>query len=295
MSNSRALEGAPEYAGEVQPASGLMAFALASGTLWQRELVRFFRQPSRVVGAFASPLVFWLLIGSGLGRSFKPADAAAHVTSATNSAAATAASGHYLQFFFAGTLLLILLFTAIFSTISLIQDRREGFLQGVMVAPIPRGAIVMGKILGGATLAVLQGLLFLALAPFAGIHVGPITGFLVAGASFLVAFSLVGLGFMLAWPMESIQGFHAVMNLFLMPMWLLSGALFPASGASGWIRWLMMINPLTYGLTLLRRALAPDAETSPGLTLSLVVSVGFAVLTFAGSWIMASRKRKMPL
>jgi ABC-2 type transport system permease protein len=85
------------------------------------------------------------------------------------------------------------------------------------------------------------------------------------------------------------------MNLFLMPMWLLSGALFPASGASGWIRWLMMLNPLTYGLTLLRHALAPDVPSSPGPMLSLIVSIGFAVLTFAGSWIMASRKRKMPL
>lgn len=268
---------------EVEPLSGIRAFGLAAGTLWQRELVRFFRQPSRVIGAFASPLVFWLLIGSGLGRSFQPQNSAG------------AAGGDYLQYFFAGTLLLILLFTAIFSTISLIQDRREGFLQGVMVAPIPRGAIVMGKVLGGTTLAMLQGLLFLLLAPLAGISVGPSTGFLVAGASFLVAFGLTALGFVLAWPMESIQGFHAVMNLVLMPMWLLSGALFPASGASGWVRALMLVNPLTYGHSLIRRALAPDIVVSPGLGVSLGITVGFAIATFAGAWIMASRKRRMPL
>ncbi len=269
-----------------QPLTGIAAFGLASATLWQRELMRFFRQPSRVVGAFASPLLFWLLIGSGLGRSFRPVDAAA---------AGDPAGAHYLQFFFAGTLLLILLFTAIFSTISLIQDRREGFLQGVMVAPVPRGAIVMGKILGGTTLAVLQGLLFLALAPFAHIPIGPATGFLVAGTSCLVAFSLTGLGFLLAWPMESIQGFHAIMNLVLIPMWLLSGALFPASGASGWVRWLMAANPLTYGLSLLRWALAPNVATSPGVGLSLIVTLLFSAVTFGVSWAMASRTRNKPL
>lgn len=274
----------------VPAATGIAAFALASATLWQRELVRFFRQPSRVVGALGSPLLFWLLIGSGLGRSFRPADAAS-----AGSAAAAAAGAHYLQYFFAGTLLLILLFTAIFSTISLIQDRREGFLQGVMVAPVPRGAIVMGKILGGTTLAVIQGLLFLALAPFAHIPIGPLTGLLVAATSFLVAFALTGLGFLLAWPMESIQGFHAVMNLFLIPMWLLSGALFPASGASGWVRILMAINPLTYGLSLMRYALAPGAPISPGVATSLLVTITFGLVTFGISWILASRKRSMPL
>lgn len=272
----------------VQPATGIIGFALASATLWQRELVRFFRQPSRVVGALGSPLLFWLLIGSGLGRSFKPSDAA-------STGAAAAAGSHYLQYFFAGTLLLILLFTAIFSTISLIQDRREGFLQGVMVAPVPRGAIVMGKIMGGTTLAVIQGLLFLALAPFAHIPIGPATGILVAASSFLVAFSLTGLGFLLAWPMESIQGFHAIMNLLLIPMWLLSGALFPASGASTWVRLLMAINPLTYGLSLLRHALAPGIPASPGVGLSLSVTLAFAAVTFAISWVLAARKRSTPL
>lgn len=164
-----------------------------------------------------------------------------------------------------------------------------------MVAPVPRGAIVMGKILGGTTLAVLQGLLFLALAPFAHIPVGPFTGILVAGASFLVAFSLTGLGFLLAWPMESIQGFHAIMNLLLIPMWLLSGALFPASGASGWVRILMAVNPLTYGLSLMRHALSPGSGISPGLPLSLGITIAFGLATFAISWILASRKRSTPL
>src|ERR1043166_2613431 len=120
-------------------------------TLWQRELVRFFRQPNRVVGALATPIVFWLLLGLGLGHSFN---------------SPTAPAGHgYLEFFYAGTMVMILLFTAIFSTISVIEDRREGFLQGVLVAPVGRFAIVLGKLLGGTSLALIQGLIFLVFAP----------------------------------------------------------------------------------------------------------------------------------
>src|SRR5258706_2199327 len=127
------------------------ALVLPALTLWQREMVRFLRQRDRVVGALLTPIVFWLLLGSGLGKSFS---------------APGAPAGHgYLEYFFAGTVVMILLFTAIFSTISVIEDRREGFLQGVLVAPVGRFALVLGKILGGTTLAVGQGLIFLALAP----------------------------------------------------------------------------------------------------------------------------------
>src|SRR5512147_1213291 len=131
---------------------------LATYTLWLREIVRFYRDRSRVLGALASPLVFWFLIGSGLGRSFRGGPA-------------QPLPGGYLEYFYPGTLALILLFTAIFSTISLIEDRQAGFLQGVLVAPVPRSAIVLGKILGGTTLAALQGGVFLLLAPFAHVAV----------------------------------------------------------------------------------------------------------------------------
>src|SRR5262249_33631763 len=150
----------------------------------------------------------------------------------------------YLQFFFPGTVTLIVLFTAIFSTISVIEDRHEGFLQSVLVAPQSRLTLVLGKILGGTTLAFGQAVLFLCLAPVAGIRL-PLAS---APSLFLnllvIAFGLTGLGFLLAWKLDSTQGFHAIMNLLLIPMWLLSGALFPAAGAAPWIRALMTINPL---------------------------------------------------
>src|ERR1039457_3571027 len=136
----------------------MRSFLLASGTLWQREIVRFSRQRSRVIGALAPPVLFWFLIGSGLGDSFKTTRAL--VTTDVN----------YLQYFFPGTITLIVLFTAIFSTISVIEDRHEGFLQSVLGAPLSRLTLVLGKILGGTTLAFGQAVLFLLLAPTAGIH-----------------------------------------------------------------------------------------------------------------------------
>ncbi len=240
---------------------------LPAMSLCQRELVRFLRQRNRIIGAFATPVVFWLLIGAGIGRSFRNAPGAP-------------ADGGYLQFFFPGTVLMILLFTAIFSTISIIEDRKEGFLQSVLVAPVSRLSIVLGKVLGGTILAFGQGFIFLMLCPLVGLKLGG-WGLIVAVFVMLVlSFSLTALGFCIAWRMSSTQGFHAIMNLFLMPMWFLSGALFPPRPDTfAPLRWVMNANPLTYGLAALRQALLSGTDpTLPNLTLCLVVSVGFAVV-----------------
>ncbi len=242
---------------------------LASYTLWLREIVRFYRQRSRIIGALGSPLVFWFLIGSGLGRSFQ-------------GGASLPLQGGYLEYFYPGTLALIVLFTAIFSTISIVEDRQEGFLQGVLVAPVPRSAIVFGKILGSTTLAVAQGLLFLALAPLAHVQIHLADLPAIFGVLVLVAFGLSGMGFLVAWWLNSTQGFHAIMNIFLIPLWILSGALFPASGAAGWIRALMAINPMTYGVSALRRLFYDQPlAAEPSLAVSLTVIVAFAALMLA--------------
>ncbi len=214
---------------------------LGALTLWQREMTRFYRQPSRVIGALASPFLFWILIGSGIGSSFQSGD--------------LSAQKGYLSYFFPGTLLLTVFFTSVFSTISLIEDRKEGFLQSVLVAQISRNSLVLGKVMGGASLALLQALLFLILAPWLGIKLSMLGWLRTGMVLFLNAFMMTSLGFLIAWRFQSIQGFHAVMNMLLMPMWILSGALFPAEGALPWIRILMLINPLAYGLTALRISL----------------------------------------
>jgi ABC-2 type transport system permease protein len=244
--------------------------ALPALALANRELIRFVRQPNRVIGALATPMVFWLLIGAGMGSSFRAPE--------------SANDGGYLEYFFPGTLLMVLLFTAIFSTISIIEDRREGFLQGVLVAPVPRAAIVLGKALGGTALASAQGTLFLLLAPFAGARLTVVSAVVSVAVIVLLSFALTCLGICIAWRMSSTQGFHAIMNLLLMPMWFLSGALFPAAGAWGGMRWVMLANPLTYGLAALRRALywgdpASVAEL-PAFATSMLVTTVFAAVAF---------------
>lgn len=239
-------------------------------TLWQREIVRFVRQRSRVVGAFAQPLVFWLLLGAGLHASFRPPGLPEGLG--------------YTAYFYPGVIALVLLFTAIFATIAVVEDRQAGFLQGVLVAPVSRASIVLGQALGCTTLAVGQGAIFLAFAPLVGIPLGVGMVAAVLGVQVLIAFGLTCLGLAIAWRMDSTQGFHAVMNLLLLPIWLLSGAFFPASGASPWLAAIMAINPLTYGMAALRRALYlgdPAAVAGlPGLLPSLAVLLAATALAF---------------
>jgi len=252
---------------------------LAVATLWQREVIRFVRQRSRLVGALAQPVVFWLLLGGGLSASFQPAGAAAGMG--------------YLEYFYPGVLALVLLFTAIFATISTVEDRRAGFLQGVLAAPVARTAIVLGQALGGATLAVVQGLLFLALAPLAGVPLDAARVVAVSGVMALLALALVNLGLFIAWRMESTQGFHAIMNLILMPIWFLSGAVFPLSGVPWALGWVMRINPLTYGMAALRRSLyagnGAAVSALPGLGAALAVTAGFALIAFFAATAVARR------
>jgi ABC-2 type transport system permease protein len=251
---------------------------LPAFTLWWREIVRFYRQTTRVIGVLASPLVFWIVIGSGFGTSFRSGDGPGQQ--------------HYLDYFYPGALIMIVLFTSIFTMMSVIEDRKEGFLLSVLVAPVPRTAIVLGKVLGGTTLAALQGLVFLIFAPFAQVHLDPVRVLLVAIVVFLVSFSLTALGFAIAWPMDSSQAFHGIVNLFLIPMWLLSGALFPMARASGWIRAIMLVNPLTYGVEALRALLYPGTDTSFSLSSAMATLVLFALVMFALAWLMANRRTR---
>ena len=257
-----------------------MSFLLPTGTLWWREIVRFYRQRSRLLGALGTPLVFWLLIGSGIGSSFRPPSAPA----GTN----------YLEYFYPGTMILIILFTAIFSTISVIEDRREGFLLSVLVAPVSRSVLALGKILGGATLAFLQGFLFVLVAPLVGISLEVGKVLLLAGILFLIAFSLTSLGFAFAWKINSTQGFHSIMNLLLFPMWLLSGALFPPSGASTWVGWLMKVNPLTYEVAAVRHILEghnPVLELEvASFSFCLLVTVLFGLVAFLVSFTVVQQR-----
>jgi len=248
------------------PAAGVVQ-ALA-----HRELVRFFRQRNRVIGALVQPILFWALFSSGLRQNDLG-----------------------FEFFFPGTLAMILLFTAIFATISIIEDRREGFLQSVLVAPAPRSAMVLGKITGGAAIALLQALLFLGLGWLTLDMASSLLELLLAVVLMAaVAIALTSLGFVIAWRMDSTQGFHAIMSVFLFPMWLLSGSLFPYDPRS-WITWVSQFNPLTYGVAGLRHYLhfSDEAVAANGLPTPLLcwlVTLIFAIMMIVFAWRIAGTR-----
>ena len=258
---------------------------LAAWTLCARELVRFFRQPNRVVGAIGQPIIFWVLFGSGMSGSFRLADAGQNGPS-------------YFAYFFPGTIVLIVLFTAIFATISIIEDRREGFLQSVLVAPLPRWSMVLGKVLGGTLIAMIQAAVFLLLGLTVGLHFTPLGVIAILAWLFIIALSLTTLGFVIAWRMDSTQGFHAIMSVFLLPMWLLSGAFFPAP--DNWLGWIIRLNPLTYGVAGLRRLVYWDAGDTaraaalpadlPAAWLCGLVTIGFMGLMFAAAWKISEQR-----
>jgi len=248
-------------------------------TLLRREILRFFRQRSRMIAVIASPILFWVVIGSGLNRSFLYPGGPEGIT--------------YLEYFYPGTLILIVLFAAIFSSISVIEDRREGFLQSVLVSPISRLSIVLGKVSGITILAAVQGSVLLLASPFVIPGIAPGSILLAMVILVVVAFGLSSLGFLIAWSMDSTQGFHAIMNLVLVPMWLLSGALFPTTGSASWIAALMTWNPLMYGVAATRKALyglSPDVGSElPGFGLSVIVLILFSICAI----LLASRRVQM--
>lgn len=252
-----------------------------------REIIRFFRQRNRVIGALGQPLLFWLLFGAGLDRSFRLDD--------------TGSGTSFLEYYFPGTLMLVVLFTAIFATISIIEDRREGFLQSVLVAPIPRAVMVLGKVAGGTVIAVGQGIVFLALGFLFRWDLNLLRFVGVIALLTVSAIAMTSLGFVIAWRMESTQGFHAIMNLALMPMWLLSGAFFPIPAnipGSRWsqiaLHWAMRCNPVSYAVTgvrhLLTSTVLPDRFFEPDLFACWLVTIVFAGVMFAAAWKMAAQR-----
>lgn len=244
-------------------------FWLSVATLWWRELIHFWRERSRVAGFIGSPLLFWLVIGSGFGN---------------------------LAFFFPGALLLSVIFTAVFSTISVIEDRREGFLLAVLASPAPRCALVIGKVLGGASMAMLQGAVFFVFLPFTSLKAGLMSTLAALAVLFLVGLAFTSLGFWLAWKSKTPQGFHAIMNLVLMPLWMVSGALFSPDTAHQWMRALMTWNPMSYSLAALQRTISPThAWSGPALGLSLAVTAAFGLALLTLSVYAVERQKGVSL
>jgi daunorubicin resistance ABC transporter membrane protein len=248
--------------------------------LWKRDLTRFFRQPSRLAGALGQPILFWLLIGSGMAATFRMPGADGGVG--------------YLAFFYPGVVLMVVLFAAIFTTVSVIEDRHQGFLQMVLCGPGSRGALVAGKSLGSASVALTQAALFLLLSPLAGFPPATVNWPLLAAALFLSALGLAAVGFAVAWAVDNVQGYHAIQMTLLVPAWVVSGAMFPPSAEHPAFAAVMRWNPVAYGVSAARRALAGPAAAGalPGSAArDLLVLAVFAAAALGCAWAVARRRR----
>jgi ABC-2 type transport system permease protein len=260
-------------------ASGASAWSLPSGLpalvwLTRRELVRFARQPSRIVAAVGTPLLLWLFFGAGFAGTVAVGDGAS-----------------YRGYLLPGMASLAVMFSSIFAAMSLIEDRRAGFLQSVLASPAPRWAVVGAKVTGGSIIAAAQGALILLMAPLLGIPV-TLQGFAMAVAALVViSVAINGLGLAAAWRIDSTQGFHGVMNLVLMPMWMLSGAIFPLTGAAVWLQALMLINPLYWPTAALRQALLGNGNEPVIWQALWLVSLVVGIAGFTLAWTTVGRIR----
>lgn len=252
----------------------------AQWVLAKRELKRFYRQRSRLIGSLVSPLVFWIFLGGGLGSALPIPE--------------TPLMQGYREYFFPGMVAMVILFTSIFSNISVIEDRHTGFLQSVRVSPLPPYALVGGKVFGTTLLAVLQALLFLCLAPLAGFSLFHPGIFLAVTGIFAMSFSLSALGFFFAWKLDSVQGFHSIMNIVLMPLWLLSGAFFPYDKATPFLKGLMLFNPLSYGLSLLKSGLyGHEVAFAVAPEVALAVTLLFGILFLGLSALLVAKTEEV--
>src|ERR1700728_2796148 len=286
--NVTAAPDAGQLVGQIRvavPERGLRHDLRAVGIVWRRELIRFRGDRLRAVTSLIQPFLFLFILGNGLGalagRSLPPGIS-------------------FITFIYPGVLAMSVLFTAIFSAASIVWDREFGFLREILVAPVSRASIVIGKCLGGATIATFQGVLFLCLAWFAHVPYNPVVIFGLIGMLLLLSFTLTAFGVMMAARIKQFQAFMALTQMLVMPLFFLSGALYPLSGLPAWLTVLTRIVPLTYIVSPMRRAVFSHLNISPaalhqlapgvswfgwtvplGLSLGIVALMGLIMVTVA--------------
>lgn len=214
-----------------------------------RELLRFYYDRTRMISQLVQPVLYLLVLGTGLG-----------------SLVSGGGDVNLKTFIFPGVIAMSVMFTGMFSAASIVWDREFGFLREMLVAPVSRTAIVVGKVLGGAVVATFQGVVILALAGLAGVPYDPVMLALLVVLMFIGAFTITAFGVVLAARIKKMQSFFGIMQMAMMPMMFLSGALFPLSGLPGWLSFLTRINPLTYAVDPLRHEVFAHISASPALT-----------------------------
>lgn len=242
-------------------------------TLWLREIKRFKRNRSRLIGSMALPLLFLLVLGSGYGGYFRYRD-----------------NLSYMEFIGPGIIGMSLLFSSMLGGISVLWDRQFGFLKEILVAPVSRTAIMAGKTLGTVTTAMIRGVVFLVVLVIAGlVRFDPLGILIVLVFMFLISTAFVGLGIAVAAQMTDPHGFQLIMNFLTMPIFFTSGALFPLDGIPEWLLILSQLNPLTYGVDGMRFALGGPHHFSPLLDL-IVLLIFWLITTLVGTLLF----RRMP-
>lgn len=220
--------------------------------IWRRDVIRYWRDRTRFVASLAQPLLFLVVFGTGL-------------SSALRGAGGGIGGLDYQQFMYPGIIAMAVLFNAIFGAMSIVWDREFGFLKEMLVAPIDRSAVAVGKTLGGATQATFQGLVLLPLAPLAGVRLSPSAVLELVPLVFCLAFALSALGVAVASRMRTMQGFQVVVNFLVQPAFFLSGALFPIVGLPGWLMVLTRLDPAAYGVDPIRRVVLTTSGAPSGL------------------------------
>ena len=227
--------------------------------LWKRELIIFFRSKSRVIGSMGMPFFFLAILGTGLNNVFP-----------------VSGGGNYMNFIAPGIIAMVLMFSSIFAGVIVLMDRQFGFLKETLVAPISRLSLVLGKALGGATTAMIQGTIIMLVAILLGVNIQLAHILLLFPFMFLISLMFVSLGIAIASTLEDMHGFQIIVNFLLMPLFFLSGALFPLSSAPEILRTASMLDPLTYGVNGLRYLLLGQSDVT--FTVSLVVILAFTAL-----------------
>jgi len=243
-------------------------------TIWLRENKRFVRYRSRIITSVVTPLLWLIIFGTGLGSAVR---------------FGTGAAG-YQAFIFPGIIGQTILFTAVFSGVSVIMDRQYGFLKEILVAPISRPSIVFGKALGISTTAMIQGMVLLLLSFIVAVPMTPIIFLESVGVILLISLGLSGLGLLISSFTDSMEGFNLIMSFIVLPIFLLSGALFPITGLPSWLQVAVYINPLTYGVDALRNIILNEAVLP--LYVDVIVVALFAVMMIMISALVFSKKEQ---
>jgi len=248
-----------------------------------REILRYWRDKPRIISSFARPLLFLFVFGSGLSPAM---GGLARGLGSEGLEAALGEAIDYTKFIFPGVIGMNMLIASLMSGISIVWDREFGFLKEVLVAPISRAAVALGKTLGGSTIGVIQGLLILALAPSVGVSVTPMMVIQLIPLMLLASFATTSLGVLIAARMRTVESFGMIMNLLTMPMIFISGAMFPLRDLPSWMDFLVKINPVTYAIDPLRQVIF-RAQGLPEAALEKLPQMGLGVIVFGHTMTIA--------